>query len=234
VPSNIEELELIALEKRPEVREEAYRKRVTLTDLRVAQLSLFPNLTGSINWQYDSNKYLYNNSWVDSSLRLSWNLLKLPQWPALKKAIGDQATVDDLRRYAQGMAVLTQVRVGAQRYALARMEYDMADESANVDERLLAYTRSAVKTNVDGELELIRAEARSLLTEYQRLAAYSQAQAAWGRVYNSIGLDVLPQSLDNSSVAGIAKAIRATMAEWQRVTFRTAANVNAAPSQKLQ
>jgi outer membrane protein TolC len=223
VPSNIQELELIALEKRPELREEAYRKRVTLTDLRVAQLSLFPNLAGSVNWQYDSNKYLYNSSWIDSSLRLSWNLLKLPQWPALKKAIGNQATVDDLRRYAQGMAVLTQVRVGTQRYALARMEYEMADQSAEVDERLLAYTRSAVKTSVDGELELIRAEARSLLTEYQRHAAYSQAQAAWGRVYNSIGLDVLPQTLDSSSVAGIAQAIRDTMAQWQRVTFHTAA-----------
>ncbi|HZY18582.1 MAG TPA: TolC family protein [Ramlibacter sp.] len=222
VPSNVEELEKLALELRPEVREEAYRKRVTLNDLRVAQLSIFPNLSASIGYQYDSNKYLYNNSWVDSGLHLSWNLLKLPQWPALKRAIGNQASVDDLRRYAQGMAVLTQVRVGAQRYALARTEFEMADQSARVDERLLTYTRAAVKTSVDGELELIRTEARSLLSEYQRHAAYSQAQAAWGRVYNSVGLDVLPQALQNATVPSLAKAIRDTMGEWQRVTFRTA------------
>jgi outer membrane protein TolC len=223
VPANITELERMALELRPEVREEAYRKRVTLNDLRVAQLSIFPNLSASIGYQYDSNKYLYNNSWVDSGLHLSWNLLKLPQWPALKKAIGNQATVDDLRRYAQGMAVLTQVRVGTQRYALARTEYEMADQSARVDQRLLDYTRAAVKTSVDGELELIRTEARSLLSEYQRHAAYSQAQAAWGRVYNSVGLDILPQTLDNTTVSTLAKGIRDTMAEWQRVTFRSAA-----------
>ncbi len=234
MPTNVDELERIAMEMRPELLEEAYRKRVTLNDLRVARLSLFPNLSASVGWQRDSNKYLYNNSWIDSGLRLSWNLLKLPQWPALKKAIGDQATVDDLRRYAQGMAVLTQVRVGAQRYGLARMEYDMADQSAKVDERLLNYTRSAVKTNAEGELELIRSEARALLTEYQRHAAYSQAQAAWGRVYNSIGLDVLPQTLDNTTVNGLSQSIKSTMSEWQRVTFQSAApRADAQPEVKL-
>jgi hypothetical protein len=200
----------------------------------VAQLSMFPNLSASLGIQRDSNKYLYNRSWIESSLQLSWNLLKLPQWPALKKAIGDQATVDDLRRYAQGMAVLTQVRVGTQRYGLARMEYEMSDQSAKVDERLLNYTRSAVKTNAEGELELIRSEARALLTEYQRHASYSQAQAAWGRVYNSIGLDVLPKTLDNTSVSGLSQSIKSTMSEWQRVTFQSASpRADAPPEVKL-
>ena len=234
VPSNIDELERLAMELRPELNEEAYKKRVTLTDLRVAQLSLFPNLSASIGYQYSSNKYLYNNSWIDSGLNLSWNLLKLPQYPALKRAIGDQATVDDLRRYAQGMAVLTQVRIGTQRYGLARMEYDMADQSAKVDGRLLNYSRSAVKTNAEGELELIRSEARALLTEYQRHAAYSQAQAAWGRVYNSVGLDVLPKALDNTTVSGLSKAIKDTTTEWERVTFRSASpRADAQPEVKL-
>jgi outer membrane protein TolC len=234
MPTNVEELERLAMEMRPELNEEAYRKRVTLTDLRVAQLSMFPNLSASLGIQRDSNKYLYNRSWIESSLQLSWNLLKLPQWPALKKAIGDQATVDDLRRYAQGMAVLTQVRVGTQRYGLARMEYDMSDQSAKVDERLLNYTRSAVKTNAEGELELIRSEARALLTEYQRHASYSQAQAAWGRVYNSIGLDVLPATLDNTTVAGLSQSIKSTMSEWQRVTFQSASpRADAPPEVKL-
>ena len=234
VPTNVDELERIAMEMRPELNEEAYRKRVTLADLKVAQLALFPNLSASLGYQYSSNKYLYSNSWIDSGLNISWNLLKLPQYPALKKAIGDQATVDDLRRYAQGMAVLTQVRIGMQRYGLARMEYDIADQSASVDGRLLAYSRSAVKASAEGELELIRSEVRALLTEYQRHAAYSQAQAAWGRVYNSIGLDVLPKTLDNSTVSGLSASIKTTMADWERVTFRSASpRADAQPEVKL-
>jgi outer membrane protein TolC len=131
LPTNIDELERLAMEMRPEVNEEAYKKRVTLNDLKVAQLSMFPNLSASVGFSQDSNKYLYNSSWIDSGLRLSWNLLKIPQWPALKRAIGNQATVDDLRRYAQGMAVLTQVRIGVQNYGLSRVEYLMAEQSAN-------------------------------------------------------------------------------------------------------
>ncbi len=234
LPTNIDELERLAMEMRPEVNEEAYRKRVTLNDLKVAQLSMFPNLSASVGFSQDSNKYLYNSNWIESGLRLSWNLLKIPQWPALKRAIGNQATVDDLRRYASGMAVLTQVRIGVQNYGLSRIEYLMSEQSANVDSRLLTYTRSAVKANTEGELELIRAESRALLTEYQKSAAYAQAQAAWGRMYNSIGLDVLPSALENTSVDGLSKAIKATTDEWQKVTFKFAPpRVDALPEVKL-
>jgi Outer membrane efflux protein len=234
VPTNVAELERIAMEMRPELNEEAYRKRVTLNDLKVAQLSMFPNLAASIGWNSDSNKYLYNRNWVESGVRLSWNLLKLPQWPALKRAIGNQASVDDLRRYAQGMAVLTQVRIGVQTYGLSLSELQMSEQSASVDSRLLSYTRAAVKSSAEGELEVIRAEARALLTEYQRHSAYAQAQAAWGRVYNSVGLDVLPAALENTSVKGISDSIKATMAEWQKVTFQSAApRAQAEPEVKL-
>jgi outer membrane protein TolC len=234
LPTNIEELERLAMEMRPEVNEEAYKKRITLNDLKVAQLSMFPNLSASIGLSQDSNKYLYNSSWIDSGLRLSWNLMKLPQWPALKRAIGNQASVDDLRRYAQGMAVLTQVRIGVQNYGLSRVEYQMADQSASVDSRMLAYTRSAVRASTEGELEVIRAESRALLTEYQKSAAYAQAQAAWGRMYNSVGLDVLPSALESTTVEGLSKAIKATVSEWQRVTFKSAApRADALPEVKL-
>jgi outer membrane protein TolC len=234
LPTNIDELERLAMELRPEVNEEAYKKRITLNDLKVAQLSMFPNLSASIGLSQDSNKYLYNSSWIDSGLRLSWNLMKLPQWPALKRAIGNQATVDDLRRYAQGMAVLTQVRIGVQNYGLSRVEYQMADQSASVDSRMLTYTRSAVRASTEGELEVIRAESRALLTEYQKSAAYAQAQAAWGRMYNSVGLDVLPAALENTTVEGLSKAIKTTVSEWQRVTFKSAApRADALPEVKL-
>jgi outer membrane protein TolC len=234
VPTNVAELERIAMEMRPEVNEEAYRKRVTLNDLKVAQLSMFPNLSASVGWNSDSNQYLYNRNWVESGVRLSWNLMKLPQWPALKRAIGNQASVDDLRRYAQGMAVLTQVRIGVQTYGLARSEFQMAEQSASVDTRLLNYTRAAVKTNSEGELEVIRAEARALLTEYQRHTAYALAQAAWGRVYNSVGLDVLPKAMDSTRVKDISEAIKDTMNEWQKVTFQSASpRADARPEVKL-
>lgn len=218
-PKNFEQLERMALEKRPEIMEEWYRKRVTENDIKAAKILLWPNLSVDAGLQYDSNKYNYNNSWNEIGLRMSWNLLKLTQWPALKQAHENQNKTDDMRRMALSMAVLTQVRVGVQRYDLALSELKFAEESLRVDQRLLNFAQAAAKSRFDSELEVIRAEARALLAEYQRYAAYSNAQAAWGRVYNSVGLDVLPETIQSHDIKALAASIDGTLKDWQHAVF---------------
>ena len=221
VSVDVEKLERLALEKRPEIMEEWYRKRVTENDIKAAKVLLWPNINLDAGWQYDSNKYLYNSTWFDTGIRVSWNLLKLTQYPALKKAHQAQNDTDDMRRLALSMAVLTQVRVGLQRYNLSLQELKFSEESLGVDKRLLNYAQAAAKSQFDSELEVIRTEARALLGEYQRYAAYSNAQAAWGRVYNSVGLDVLPETVESHDVKTLAVAMKDTMTQWQQTVFQT-------------
>ena len=221
VSVDVEKLERLALEKRPEIMEEWYRKRVTENDIKAAKVLLWPNISLDAGWQYDSNKYLYNSTWFDTGIRVSWNLLKLTQYPALKKAHQAQNDTDDMRRLALSMAVLTQVRVGLQRYNLSLQELKFSEESLGVDKRLLNYAQAAAKSQFDSELEVIRTEARALLGEYQRYAAYSNAQAAWGRVYNSVGLDILPETVDGHDVKTLAVAMKDTMTQWQQTVFQT-------------
>ncbi len=222
VPRNYEQLELLALQNRPEIMEEWYRRRVTENDIKAAKLLLWPNLSADAGLQYDSNKYNYNSDWTDVGVRLSWNVLKLTQYPSLNRAQENQNKTDDMRRMALSMAVLTQVRVGIQRYDLSLAELEFNEESLRVDQRLLNYAKSAEHSKFDSELEVIRSEARALLAEYQRYASYSNAQAAWGRVYNSVGLDVLPATIENHDVKTLAMAIGSTMQQWQQVVFKTA------------
>ncbi len=222
VPGNIDALETMAMEKRPEIMEEWYRKRVTETDIKAAKAMMWPNLSIDIRPQYDSNRFNYNSSWVDAGVRLSWNVLRLAQWPALKRAHEHQNQTDDMRRMALSMAVLTQVRVGVQRYGLSLAELKFAEESLRVDQSLLDYAKAASQSKFESELEVIRSEARALLAEYQRYAAYSNAQAAWGRVYNSVGLDVLPEAIDSHDVKTLATALENTMSQWQGQVFQTA------------
>ena len=223
VPGNLEDLEQMALEKRPEIMEEWYRKRVTENDIKAAKLLLWPNLSLDAGLQYDSNKYNYNSHWSDLGMRLSWNILKLAQYPALKAAHEHQNKTDDMRRMSLSMAVLTQIRVGVQRYSLALSELKFAEESLRVDQRLHNFASASATSQADSELELIRAEARALLAEYQRYASYGNAQAAWGRVYNSVGLDVLPETIDSNDVKTLAGAMASTMQEWQSLVFKSAA-----------
>lgn len=221
VPADLEALERLALEKRPEILEEWYRKRVTENDIKAAKVLLWPNLSVDAGPQYDSNKYNYNSSWADVGVRLSWNVLKLTQLPALNRAQESQNRTDDLRRMALSMAVLTQVRVGVQRYELALAELAFAEESLRVDKSLFSFSQKAAKSQFESGLEVIRAESRALLAEYQRYASYSNAQAAWGRVYNSVGLDVLPQTIASHDVKSLAKAMENTTGQWRSQVFKT-------------
>ncbi len=218
-PQNFDKLERLALERRPEIMEEWYRKRVTENDIKAAKVLLWPNISLDAGVSYDSNKYNYNSTWIDTGVRVSWNILKLTQYPALKRAHKTQNDTDDLRRMALSMAVLTQVRVGVQRYELALSELKFAEESLSVDQRLLTFSQNAAKTKFDSQLEVIRAEARALLAEYQRYAAYSNAHAAWGRLYNSVGMDVLPEVMDGHDVKSVALLIERTLGKWQSEVF---------------
>ena len=224
-PRDFDSLERLALERRPEIMEEWYRKRVTENDIKAAKVLLWPNVSLDAGVSYDSNKYNYNSNWVDTGVRVSWNIMKLAQYPSLQRAHKAQNDTDDLRRMALSMAVLTQVRVGVQRYDLALSELKFAEESLGVDQRLLSYSQKAAKSKFDSQLEVIRAEARALLAEYQRYAAYSNAQAAWGRLYNSVGLEVLPQVIDGHDVKTVAQSIEKTLGAWQSEVFVTGATV---------
>ena len=229
VPTNVGALEEMALQRRPELMEEWYRKRVTANDIKAAMILAMPGIQFDfLNAQYDSNRFLYNNSWIDSGISVSWNLFRLASLPALQRAHEAQNKTDDYRRMALGMAILTQVRIGVQRYALAANDLRLARESARVDARLLNYAKAAATTRVDSELEVIRAEARDLLTTYQQFASYSNAQSAWGRLYNSIGLDVLPEQIAGLDVTTLAQSIARTTAEWEQTTFQSSQPVGGA------
>ncbi|MCL2523438.1 MAG: TolC family protein [Betaproteobacteria bacterium] len=220
-PFNVAELEELALHNRPELREEDYRRRITAAEARKQMLSVLPNLSLNIGAQYDSNRYLYNNNWVDSTLRASFNLMRLAALPSIEKSRQAQEQLDDARRMALSMAILTQVRVAIELYRMSLHELDIARESSTVDQRLLDFSKAALATRAESDLELIRAEVRALNSDHQRHLTYAHAQAAFGRIYNAIGLEVLPDGFERLSVAELASLVSSHLQQVESDTFPT-------------
>ena len=219
VPFNIAELEEVALSNRPELREEDFRMRITADEARRQLVTLLPGISFTAGAQYDCNKYLYNNNWIESGVRVSFNLMKALSYPAMKDVQEAQKRNDQARRLALSMAILTQVRVSVERYRLALHDLDIARDSNKVDQRLASYARAAESTRADTELELIRAETRSLNSQYQRYSAYAAAQTAFGRIYNSIGLEVLPVNMETASVAELASVVADNLKNLEAEAF---------------
>ena len=216
LPTNLAVLEDTALMNRPELREEDLRKRISADETRRQLMQAFPNLTFGIGRQFDSNAMLYNNDWMESSSRVSWNLMRAISAPAVNKAGERQQEVDDARRQALSMAIMTQTRIAALRYGLAKSDLDLAQKSMEVDARVAAVAKSGVSSRAETELELVRATARSAVSKYQRAIAYANAQAAYARIQHSLGQDFDFGDFDNLTVAEVAQNVATTLAQAEK------------------
>lgn len=234
-PKDLSKLEEMALLQRPELREEDLRKRITTAEARKQLLSLLPGLSINYGRKVDSNEFLFNNTWSEGGLSIAWNLLRLVAMPAQQRASEYQAKTDQARRMALSMAILTQTRLGAERYRMALEDFKLADQASQVDTRLAAFTKASVTARLESDLELIRTQARAVLGAYQRANAYASAQIAFGRLYNTLGFDPIEDKFDDSDLAVLTARVRAHLASNEKDAFAMSSNLfGRAPMVSLQ
>lgn len=223
VPQDVNKLEQMALERRPELREEDYKARIDSYETKRQIASLFPNLNLFAGVNYDSNDYLYNENWIQGGVGVSMNLFKLISIPAINNNNDARKQTDDARRMALSMAVLTQVRVAVERYKLAVYDFQIADQSAQVDQRLASISRAGSDNSLTSDLETLRTQARSIVSRFQMAGSYAEAQAAYGRVLNSVGIDLLPEQVQQTDVASLSSAIAASLRREEQTVFANTA-----------
>ena len=234
-PNDVRKLEEMALLQRPELREEDFKKRITADETRKQLLSMLPGVSFDTGLQYNSNKLLNSNSWAQGGVRVSWNLFSLLALPSLKSTQAQQVKTDAARRMALSMAVMTQLRVGVERYRLAVEDFKLADTAAQVDKRMADYTRASVTAKLDSELEAIRTQARAVLGNYQRANTYASAQIAFGRLYSSLGFDPLPDDFDGNDIPKLSERVREHLKATEQDTLKMTSNLfGAAPSVSIR
>ena len=216
---DIDKLEIAALTNRPELREEDYKARIGVYETRKQIAALFPSLNLYAGARYDSNSYLYNSNWSDTGLNLSMDLFRLASIPAINRTNEARQKTDEARRQALAMAVLTQVRVSVERYKLAVVDQDLAAESSRVDQRLSSVSRAGASNRLESELESLRTDSRALVSHFQLATAYAATQAAYGRVLNSVGVDLLPDTVTGTDIPTLAKAIDASLLDGEKSVF---------------
>jgi outer membrane protein TolC len=217
--ANLDELDAIALRSRPEMAEEGYRARISADEARKALIGVLPNLSLDLSRQYDSNRFLLNNSWTSAGLNVAFNLVKAFSIPALNRSEEAQRKVDEARRQALAVAVLAQTRVAAVRYMLVADEFLVWDEAARDDEMIVGYLASSEKAGIDTELELIRTRARAMASHMNRDLAYANLQASIARLFNSVGHDAVPRDEEAKPVAELSGLVQARYESLERATF---------------
>ena len=95
INENIATLEAVALRNRPELGEEAYKTRVSESEVRRSLVALFPNLNLDLTGNYDGNRFLVNNTWMSVGLSTAFNLVKAFSLPAADRSAEAQRRLDE-------------------------------------------------------------------------------------------------------------------------------------------
>jgi outer membrane protein TolC len=187
-----------AVSRRPELRENAYQRRINEHERDIALLELLPGIQIYAGGNYDSNDFLLNNHWLNWGAKASWNLIKVFQLPARREVIDGQDALIEERAMALTMAVMTQVHVSRARFVHLTSELATAEEFRTVQSDLVEQIRAEAEANRVSEQTLIREELGLLVAEAKRDLAHASVEGAYANCLAAMGLDPDPSLLDAS------------------------------------
>lgn len=219
VTLSLEEMEVIALNRRPELREEAYKERVAVNEVRKAFVKMLPSPGLLLGRHYDSNAYLVNQAWTEASARVTWNLFSVLTGPKEMEIAEAQQEVSKVKRMALSVAVLSQVHVAYHQFRQAAVDHEQALKLRDVEDQIYRKVRAVERTDAGSTLERIRAEAGSIAAELKSDRAHAELQSAASRIFVSLGLDPLPERADRSNLEDLKAALRLMIEEWERGNY---------------
>lgn len=188
----IEMMEQIALIRRPELYEVDMQKHVNVLECRKMILMMFPNVKLFVDWSNSNNSYLYNQSWWELGARAAYNLLKLPQNIQRYRAYAAQVTAEDMRSYAQAVAIMAQVRIAYGNLLSAKERYDLDRKVyAAYDENLQAALKNQAIGGALSQLEVDHMRLATTQTSIDSLLSLGNYYVAYYRLLNVMGLKTL-------------------------------------------
>ncbi|MBF0624911.1 MAG: TolC family protein [Magnetococcales bacterium] len=229
---SLEEMERLALQNRPELREENYQARISVAETRKAMARLFPGLEFSLGANYDSNAFLVNQHWSDAGARLTWNLLNLASAPARLDWAKAHETVTETRRLALHMAILGQVHIAYRQYLSAFLHHQRAMELDEVERCILAHAQVHHDQQVLSGTELLNIRLRAILARVRLVQTRALLQQAQGQLQVALGVDPVPMDRLTADLPGLTRTIRGTLADWQRLWYGQSLTAAAPPAQK--
>jgi outer membrane protein TolC len=203
-----------ALQKRPEIRDAYYRNRIKEYEVNAALLELLPGIQLYAANNQDDNPFLTHHNWINYSTRVSWNLLKILQYPARRDSIKAQAAVLDRRALAVASAVTLQIDLSRMRMTQAGAQLRAAHDLLDIQLRIISQFRQAAASGAASEIDLIQEELRTFWAATKYDLMYAQLHSAFAALCTAIGEDPADGDLVRQlSVDKLADRLRATVGQ---------------------
>lgn len=208
-------LEALSLAMRPELREEAYQEKISRQDIYKEIIKMMPaiGILGSIN--FDSNKYLTNNTWGELGVRATVNLVGIIQGPQAIKTARASVDVAHARRLALSVAVLTQVNMGFQNYLNSLDNLEAAGRIQQVQQQIATASNNASIAQAQSDAERVRRTLTAMITEMERYRAIVDLHTTLANLYTAIGIDIVPPTADFSDLDVLTAQVKQSITDWE-------------------
>ncbi len=207
VSDDVERMELLALTNSADYAGEVYKVRIDQLESRKAMLRLLPGLEFSYGESYDDNSFLFNNQWGEFGLNLTGDIGQLFFTNRIKKFRETNEELTLNRKLAMNMAVITGVHITWQDYKNASIGLQRAEYLQEIDEEISALTQNAESNLIGSGAQSIQNELRAFRSRIGQMQTYADAQAAYGALLVSLGLNPIPYNYQQYSVDELAEEV---------------------------
>jgi outer membrane protein TolC len=208
IANAIEAYEMKALTSRPEVREEILNKRISTRDIKLSVLETIPGAELLLTWNYDSNRFLVENTWVDGIVGLTASINNIITAPTRYRKAQNIDLLSDKRRQALLAAIITQVHVAASRYEMLANIHEEQQKSFEHAQDILKRAADYKDVGLMAQTELLSTEIDYNIANINQAFAFADAQDAYGRFVNTLGVDLWDEINPDLSLENYAAQIR--------------------------
>lgn len=182
-------IEDYALLNRPELFEQDLGAHIQRDEVRAALLSMFPSLSLSAGYSYNSNPLAETNEWNTVGYSIGWSLLSLPaQYQRVQSEKG-RIGMKRAARLQMTVAVITQVHIGLLDYRIAVERFRLYEEAYGLTSELLDMTRERNSAGILSDLSVTQRLLEDMAAKLRRDQAVVDLIVAYRRMLTSAGMD---------------------------------------------
>lgn len=192
---NIAKMDAVLLVNHPQLRGQHYQERLARFGLKTVLLQALPGFTLNYGANYDSNKFLLNNRWLDKSVDWAWNLINLASLPYTYQAAKVQIYFENIKSMAMTMGALTENRQAIFRYQTLSEEYQYATNQAETAREIYILNRDRKLASVASDQQVILAKLNAITAKMDEDLLKSDLAIAIGQLYLTVGTDLVPECI---------------------------------------
>jgi hypothetical protein len=196
---HIDDLIIVALQNRPETREQYAKKNIAIRNTQQELMRTFPGLNLIFTRNYDSNSFLDNSTWSNFSAALTQSLNNIISLPTRYRASRNQEKLEEAQRLALTAAIIAQVHISRLRIDIAEDNYKTAVQRAKIQRKAHYATTRGKDFGGESGFTKILTEADSVDSTIAETLAFAELQRAYIDMMGTLGLSVMGDQDEVSS-----------------------------------